>query len=159
MKIIDNFLDYQTHKHIHDTMLGDNFPWFITPITQDKVGISEGTELSHSFHNNHTINSNYWNVVVPIVEKINPKALLRIRAALMPSGNQDSDSGWHTDYEFACTTAIYYVNSNNGYTLFEDGTVVESVANRFVYFDSLKRHTGIRSTDADFRCLINFNYF
>ena len=34
------------------------------------------------------------------------------------------------------TTSIFYVNTNNGYTKFEDGSIVESVANRMLIFDS-----------------------
>ena len=56
-------------------------------------------------------------------------------------------------------TAIYYVNSNDGYTLFEDGTKVESVGNRLVRFPTNIKHTGTTCTDANRRVLINFNWF
>ena len=55
-------------------------------------------------------------------------------------------------------TAIYYVNTNNGYTKFEDGTVVNSVENRCVVFDSSLRHTGTTCTDQKTRVVINFCY-
>ena len=57
------------------------------------------------------------------------------------------------------TTAILYVNSNNGYTLFEDGTKVESVENRIVLFDSNLRHTGTTCTEEKVRIVVNFNFF
>ena len=57
------------------------------------------------------------------------------------------------------TTAIFYLNSNNGYTEFEDGTKVESVANRFVSFPSTLKHRGTSCTDENVRVVINFNYF
>lgn len=160
MKIIDNFVDPESHRIIKDTMMSNNFPWFIASSTADNQGTIQEKELAHLFHDDMTITSNYWNIIVPIIEKINPRSLLRIRAALMSPGEQNEDSGWHTDYDFnGHTTAVYYVNSNNGYTLFEDGTRVESVANRFVFFDSHLKHTGVRQNDTSFRCLINFNYF
>ena len=57
------------------------------------------------------------------------------------------------------TTSILYVNTNNGYTKFEDGTIVESVANRLVSFPSNMKHTGTSCTDEKTRVVINFNYF
>ena len=57
------------------------------------------------------------------------------------------------------TTSIFYVNSNNGYTVFEDGTKVESVANRFVSFPANMKHKGTSCTDEKIRVVINFNYF
>ena len=51
------------------------------------------------------------------------------------------------------------MNSNDGYTLFEDGTKVESVANRLVRFPASIKHTGTTCTNANRRVLINFNWF
>ena len=55
--------------------------------------------------------------------------------------------------------AIYYVNSNDGYTEFEDGTRIETIENRLLVFDSSLWHTGSTCTNAKVRCVINFNYF
>ena len=57
------------------------------------------------------------------------------------------------------TTSIFYVNTNNGYTKFEDGTKVESVANRMVTFPTNMKHTGTSCTDEKMRIVINFTYF
>ena len=57
------------------------------------------------------------------------------------------------------STSIFYVNTNNGYTKFEDGTKVESVANRMVTFPANMKHTGTSCTDEKIRVVINFNYF
>ena len=47
---------------------------------------------------------------------------------------------------------------NNGYSEFEDGTKVESVANRMVTFPANVKHTGTSCTDEKTRVVINFNY-
>ena len=57
------------------------------------------------------------------------------------------------------TTSIFYVNTNNGYTKFEDGTKVESVANRMLTFPANMKHIGTSCTDEQTRVVINFNYF
>ncbi len=56
-------------------------------------------------------------------------------------------------------TSIFYVNTNNGYTKFEDGTIVESVANRMVIFPANIKHTGTTCSDEKRRVVINFNYY
>ena len=54
---------------------------------------------------------------------------------------------------------IFYLNTNNGYTEFEDGSKVESVANRFVSFTGDLIHRGVSQTDTKARVVINLNYF
>ena len=67
--------------------------------------------------------------------------------------------GYHIDQSFNnAKTAIYYVNSNNGWTEFETGEVVNSVANRIVIFDSNIKHVGYSCTDEKTRVVLNINY-
>ena len=56
-------------------------------------------------------------------------------------------------------TKPIFFNTNNGYTKFEDGTIIESIANRFVSFPAELRHTGTTCTDKNTRIVINFNYY
>ena len=65
----------------------------------------------------------------------------------------------HTDFDYECTTAVFYINSNNGLTVFENGKQNKSIENSLVEFNSLLTHTGTTSTDTKVRCLINLNYF
>ena len=69
---------------------------------------------------------------------------------------------FHTDFTtlpLPFTTVVFYLNTNNGYTLFEDGTKVDSVANRMVVFDGTTKHTGSTHTDGDrFRFVLNINF-
>ena len=57
------------------------------------------------------------------------------------------------------STSIFYMNTNNGYTKFEDGTKVESVANRMVTFPANMKHAETSCTDEKIRVVINFNLF
>tara|TARA_B100000287_G_C20388467_1_gene684571 strand:+ start:52 stop:402 length:351 start_codon:yes stop_codon:yes gene_type:complete len=102
-------------------------------------------------------------LLFPFFQKIQPVALIKIKANLnMPTENiiehgyhNDIQDGLHLDF---IKTAVYYLNTNNGYTKFEDGTKVESVQNRLVVFDNKMKHTGTTCTDKPFRMVINFNY-
>ena len=56
-------------------------------------------------------------------------------------------------------TAVYYCNTNNGSTLFQNGKKVDSKGNRIVIFDGHQKHCGVDCTDENVRVVINFNYF
>ena len=88
---------------------------------------------------------------------MSPTSLMRIKANLNVATKEYLTRELHTDFNVPCTTAIAYMNTNNGYTLFEDGTKVESKENRVVIFDSSLRHAGI-PTDKKRRVVINFNF-
>ena len=70
-----------------------------------------------------------------------------------------SEHGFHIDYTYSHKGAIFSINSNNGYTILEDGTKIESVENRLVSFPAEMRHSGTTCTDEQARVVINLNYF
>ena len=51
-----------------------------------------------------------------------------------------------------------HLNTCDGYTVFKNGEKVESVANRYIEFDSNLMHSGTSTTDSKRRVVINFNY-
>ena len=54
-------------------------------------------------------------------------------------------------------TSILYLNTNDGYTEFEDGTKIESIENRWVSFPEDTKHRGTSCTNERVRVVINFN--
>jgi hypothetical protein len=65
----------------------------------------------------------------------------------------------HRDYDHEnLTTAIYYVNSNNGYTKFKSGEEIKSLENRLIVFKCNLLHSGTTCTDEKRRVVINFNF-
>jgi hypothetical protein len=162
INVLDNFLTNQQHEQIQNVMLSNNFPWFLNVIINDPSNqLKENKEFTHYFYKDYSVSSQYFDLLIPILEKIKPAAIERIRAAISPKSTKNilRDQDFHIDNDYNCTTAIYYVNSNNGYTIFKNNEKVESVENRFVFFDSNIEHAGVNCSDQEFRCLINFNYF
>lgn len=160
-EIIDNFLEEEAARSISDIMLGSSeFPWYYNDavVSREHEDTIYNYLFTHRFYGNYQWTSEYANIVVPIVQKIKPWALIRIKANLSPVTPINYASGWHVDYDFQCKTAVYYINTNNGFTEFENGERVESVANRLIVFDSDMRHNGSTATDTKSRCLINLNY-
>ena len=163
-EVIDNFLPEGEANQIKYTLMNDEyFPWYCNHTVVDRIheDFLENYQFTHTFYKDYTPVSSYMALVAPLVEKINPLAIMRIKANLGPIRQTRVEFPYHTDFkgvEFGTKTAIYYVNTNNGVTILKDGTEIESVANRLVIFDQNIPHTGTTCSDQKFRCLINLNY-
>lgn len=160
MKITDNFLDKETFKSIQDLMLGDSFDWYYAKaVTSDKL-IRNEFQFIHVFYAKGESRKSYC-VIKPLIQKINPFSLVRAKANLLTITPKIKQFDFHTDFDDKenLTTAILYLNTCNGYTVFKDGTKLESVSNRFIEFDSTLEHTGTTCTDENVRGIINLNYF
>ena len=97
----------------------------------------------------------------PFIDRINAIRFIRVKANLTTMTNEIVKYGWHVDTKecpYKYRTAVYYVNSNNGKTIFKNGQEIDSVANRMVIFDGDLVHTGTSCTDEKVRCVINFNW-
>jgi len=164
VKIYDDFLPINEFRYLEEFIFGPNFSWNFG------VALGEGPDrLCDELDDMQFINMMYldfmpqgneFHIIEPIIRspKLRVTSLFRVKANMNPRTQEIIKHGFHLDVPYNETTAIYYVNSNNGYTEFEDGTKVESVANRLVKFDSNIRHTGTTCTDSKIRCVINFNY-
>ena len=158
---IDNFLKYSDWKNINANLLGTRFSWYYN---SHKVKNNDGQfQFTHLFWSREEgKNSDYYELVNPIIDKLNPDVIARVKANLTTKTENIKDSVMHNDlnnYSENQWTGIYYVNTNNGVTKFETGDVCESVANRFVCFKSDLKHAGTTHTDENVRCVINFNWF
>lgn len=155
-RIIDNFLPEEVYKTVNEVMLGQEMDWnFNRGVNRPNDGFHQFT---HVFYSNHQPVSRFYSLIEPIVEQIDPAAIVRIKANMHIQQPEKIQHGFHHDVD-NCITAIYYVNTNNGKTVFENGMEVDSVGNRLFVFDSNEEHTGTTSTDTLQRCVINFNYF
>ena len=101
--------------------------------------------------------------LIPLIKEMNARCYMRIKANLKCRTNLPVKPQFHCDFPFpkydGLSTSIYYINTNNGYTEFEDGTRIESVENSLLTFPYSMKHRGVSCTDEPFRMVINFNYF
>jgi len=165
MKIEDNFLKQEEFDKIQKLMGEPSpFPWFYA----DRIVFDDDVDkfqFIHAFYDNHMPMSPFSNELDSIINIIQPFSIVKIRAKLLTRTPEIVESTFHVDIPLLeenlkqWTTSIFYINTNNGYTKFEDGTIVESVANRMVFFSTDMRHTGTSCTDEKTRVVINFNYF
>lgn len=166
MKVYNNFIAKKDFKVIEENMLGANFPWYYSKDVVGKYenGLPEDKknfQFAHCFYQNDSINSNQFELIQPILHRINPLTILRIKANLLTRTSKNIEHGYHTDFDknsHKITTGVFYLNTNNGYTRFKNKTMIKSEANKYVEFNGEESHTGSTCTDENIRVVINFNY-
>ena len=170
-QVIDNFLPEEHFDKISNLLMGSGMIWNYNDVV-DYRGSGSKTQFTHTFFSSTKgFISPLSDIVKPFIDLLKIDCLIRIKANLnVKCEENDRESKFHYDHELVGSklpdgtltsyTAIYYVNTNNGYTLFKDGNFkVDSVANRLVIFDSSKLHKAVDCTDEKTRVVINFNYF
>ena len=159
--IVDNFLNQEEFDPIADLIV-NNFQWKYDNFV-DYADDKDKFQFTHSFYKDFEIVSPFHETLKPIWDRIRPREIYRVKANLLTRTPQIVENRFHTDNPeisgvIPYTTSIFYLNTNNGYTEFEDGTKVESVANRFISFPMDMKHRGTSCTDVKTRVVINFNY-
>lgn len=168
IKVYDNFLDTNNFLKIQEILLGEEFPWYCGSIIKQDNNTKTSIEEKYNFQFYHTffINPYYQSpaidIIKPLLQKLEPMFLIRVKANLNPATNIHIEHGMHNDIEANISdqsyTAVFYLNTNNGYTLFEAGEKVESLANRLVVFPRSLKHTGSTCTDVKRRAVLNLNF-
>jgi hypothetical protein len=171
--IQDNFLAEEEFVTLRDTIYDKYFPWYFSPketageyYRDDFDSESDPGQFVHVVYQDNKINSTlYESHFLSILEQLDSDILTRIRInfasvrfskPVKAEIHQDIVNLKETDPQMI--SSILYMNTNNGYTEFETGKKVESVANRLVTFPSKIEHCGVSQTDEQTRILINFGY-
>jgi len=164
--IKDNFLEKEVFTGLQGLLLGFDFPWYYNKDVVDEGEDTGSFQFTHMFYKLDAPHSEGYKTLIPIINELNLLSLLRIKANLQTKTPTLVKHTFHQDAEGVAveklkqwTNAIFYVNTNNGYTEFEDGTKVDSVANRLVTFPADIKHRGTSCTDEKTRVVINFNYY
>jgi len=160
-KVLDNFLAPEVLSLIKDVMYNENFAWYAHDYVASKAHDSadDSFYFTHNFYLDEKVNSNHFDtMIVPICFMLlgEEVPLLRAKANLFTKRDKQIKYGLHTDYSYEKhTTLVYSLNTNNGYTEFEDGTTIPSIENQLLIFDGNIPHRSVGQTDEKFR--INFN--
>ena len=156
-KIIDNFLPQEDFEKIKSIIMGGDFPWyFINSISSPRD--VENFYFSHAFFNNHQM-SCYFNILYPLINKLNIKAIIRAKGNLYTKTDNLIVHDKHRDNDYEHNGALFYFNTNNGFTILEDGSKIESVENRILLFNPQQLHSSTSCTDEKIRVNVIFNYF
>jgi len=156
-KVINNFLETEDFNALKSFLISEDVEWHYHP----KIDLKIDKEwFNHCFFNNNEITSNAYNLVKPVIQKLESKAIVRIRANLDVRNPKTYQCSYHTDYPFECKTAILYMTDCNGGTQFKNpNKKVSCKENQIVIFDSQTQHSAITQTDAKQKIVLNINYF
>jgi len=159
IEIKDNFLDKENLKKIQTLTITNFFPYYYN---DNKVTKGDGDfQFTHILFKAYYNQSNYFPTFVPILEKLKCKSLIRMKLNLTTRTDIITKSKFHVDIldNLDCKTAIFYLNSNNGMTIFKTGKKIESIENRMIIFKSNLEHGGTSHTDKNIRLVLNINYY
>tara|TARA_R100001086_G_scaffold32989_1_gene14968 strand:+ start:674 stop:1153 length:480 start_codon:yes stop_codon:yes gene_type:complete len=157
MIIKNNFLNKEQLLNLQNVFLGNQFNWYYQDGVVDKK--DSYFQFCHSiFEDNKASSRIYFDLIKYFKKKLNIKSIIRIKANLLTKTTKHEKHAFHIDYENA-KTAIFYINSNNGYTEFKNNKIVKSKENKLIIFDSNLEHRGVSCTDEKIRVVLNFNYY
>lgn len=162
IKIIDNYLPETTMLQLENFILSSNFPYYYT---ENIAGEDfKKTNTFMFFHNlilegEECSNVGYL-ITNIIIDKIPHKNILRSKINFYLNTNQLQLHDFHLDNSDNkdIKIAIFYINTNNGFTEFEDKSIVNSVRNRLVLFPGNLKHRSTNTTNKKNRINININY-
>ena len=170
LKIIDNFLDVSEFSTLINNTIGrsdGHQTEFRVVSNVENFGVREEDYWSWYLVNmiyyddipQNQIYSNICNIFTPrFLQVANFKTMIRIKMNAYPHTDLVKEHEKHIDFDYEHTGAIFSLNTCDGYTKLSDGTKVESVANRIVFFDASKKHQSTTTSNAKLRYNINFNF-
>ena len=174
IKIIDNFLDKELNEKINNRLIQKNFNWHIAE------SMTNDDDKNFMFYHTGiedqkicTYRGIFNDIFFPVLRSIEshrhfpyeylknndrfPKAW-RAKINCYTKNKDFEFSNWHTDNEKDHLVAIYYINSNDGFTELKNTGKIESKANRLVLFSGNIEHRAIAHTDTNLRLNMNINY-
>ena len=155
----NNFLEEKDFKKIKNFFFDEKCLWSYRPHqTHNDDGF-----FAHDIFLNFQPVSISFNLLEPLLKKlsVNKNNLIQIRANLLISKPEHKYSEFHidckSDEDF--TTAIFYLNTCNGSTIFEKNNAeIKSEENKLLVFDGNLKHKAKSQTDTYRRIVINFNF-
>lgn len=164
MEVIDNLLDKKTFSEIKKFVMSSDISW---RYTSGSVYQNDGDiQFFHPLYMAPNKSENFDKVCMPILQKLDGfVTLLRAKMNMSLKSDTVRKKGMHIDIEDAkqyynvMKTSIFYFNTTNGPTYFEDGSKVDCIENRLITFPMGTRHCGSYASDADRRIVINLNWF
>jgi len=158
MEIINNFIKDKTiATTIKNLLMSPTFPYYYRNYVANEKDESDYF-FSHMLYDRNKQHSDYFNqVTMPILGRLNFNYLHRVKVNCYTKKPTEIITGMHTDLSQKHQVALYSVNTNNGYTLFENGDKAPSVENQLVLFDGSLKHCSVAQTDENIRVNININ--
>mgnify|MGYP003138462448 CR=1 FL=1 len=165
-QIIDNFLDTHEFEFLQTKVMEQEHSWYYGESVADELKYENEAYFMHLYYmdmpekikDRLPTKSESFDLVKPIIRKIDHNFLLRVKANLYGRTETLKHHPDHQDYHFEHMGAVFYVNTNDGFTVLDDGTEIGSIENRLLLFNGATMHHSTTCTDKKRRVTINFNF-
>ena len=176
IRVIDNFVKEEHFEEMYKFFTSKNVNWnFFEGISDSDV--TAKISYDNSFLDNYFFT--HWiydkmrpqsdcfeglhNMLNPLFEEYlgcEYNQIVRMKANLYPRTQKINRHPWHNDnpHQSNLKGALLMINTCDGFTGFIDGTKVESVANRIIFFNPNEKHHSTSTTNSSTRITLNVNY-
>jgi len=156
----DNFLEREYFDRIVDTVSMPNFPWgFQKDVAEVDEDHTNHFYFVHRLYENYIPESSFFDELRPLLNQMGVASLIRMRLLLYVNQGKQIIHDRHVDKPYSHKASLLYLNTNNGFTEFDDDTRVDSIENRLVTFDGSVPHSSSTCTDKKNRLVLAINYF
>tara|TARA_R100000988_G_C3973492_1_gene152761 strand:- start:5 stop:490 length:486 start_codon:yes stop_codon:yes gene_type:complete len=146
-------------EQIYDFFTSPYFPWYFNPHINNEGDAHFQFVYTFIRDSKPNCEEHMLKQIKPITDLLKAKKIFRIKANLTTKDYQNTLHGFHKDdVKGSDKTALFYINTNNGYTKFKTGEEIKSEANSLLTFDAELYHSSVSCTDEKCRLVINFNY-
>ena len=159
IEVTENFLPKTQFKPLQEWFI-NQCEWMYSSYVVGEGDHPDDYQFIHMFwYPNRGVVSPHMDKIAPLLDKINPEVWIRIKANMRMKTDEVRVGGYHTDVgPYGHTTSIYYINSNDGRTTFENGEEFQSVENTLITFPSRLKHAGSTPSSTKTRIVLNLNY-
>lgn len=156
IKYFDNHISENDMQWLEKELFSENFPYYY----QSSITSFDNEYMfTHNLIKDCKSNSDWAEPILSkIMEKISHQQIIRAKVNLYSKTDKIVVHPFHTDSDIEHKVALFYINTNDGYTEFESTERVNSNRNRILFFDGNKRHRSTTCTNSKIRINININY-
>ena len=161
IEIHDNFLNKKDFDKLLEAFTQNNTPFYLQKSIIEYPKPDNHVQMFHILYENN-IKSYLFDLIKPLIDKLKIKKLFKCKINLLLRTDNIVEHGYHIDFikkPKDLYTSILYLNTNNGYTKFKKGVIVNSLRNRLIKFPNEKEHTGsTNNCEEPYRLVLNINY-
>ena len=161
IEIHDNFLNKKDFDKLLEAFTQNNTPFYLQKSIIEYPKPDKHVQMFHILYENN-VKSYLFDLIKPLIDKLKIKKLFKCKINLLLRTDNIVEHGYHIDFikkPKDLYTSILYLNTNNGYTKFKKGVIVNSLRNRLIKFPNEKEHTGsTNNCEEPYRLVLNINY-
>ena len=157
IEIIKNYLKNEIFIIINKEINSPFFPlYFSDYVTHPSK--KDGFMFCHTFYNKGITSTYFEKIIIPLLKPLKVNNLIRAKLNFYTKQTYHVKHDFHVDDKQEHKVALYSLNTNNGYTEFENFNLVKSIENQMCLFDGKLKHRSVTQTDKNSRINININF-